>query len=123
MLVLGFVSAMVAWYSLKQESIEQDQTSMNQKLLILITIFIPAITSAALPPKYQNLKDLNVMTEFVKKHDRIMETLKSIDFKNRQVVYGDDCIASFDRAYKPKPKGWVGPADPLEFKESTCEVE
>lgn len=96
---------------------------MKSKLIILISIFIPAIALAALPPKYQNLKDLNVMTEFVKKHDRVMETLKSIDFKNRQVIYGDDCIASFGRAYKPKPKGWVGPADPLEFKKSTCDFE
>ncbi|MCL4111528.1 UNVERIFIED_CONTAM: hypothetical protein GTU68_002312 [Idotea baltica] len=88
-------------------------------LLILIT----SSSFAALPPKYQNSKDLDVMIRFVKDHTQVMSTLKSIDFKNFVVYFGSDCKAVFRRKHTPKPKGWVGPAGPLEFKSSTCSLD
>ena len=49
--------------------------------------------------------------------------LKKIDFEYKIVYFENDCSAVFARKYKQKPKGWVGPADPLEFKKSNCEIE
>ena len=93
-------------------------------MIATLSVFLYASTALAmLPPKYQNADDLSVMTGFVKKHDRVMETLKSIDFANYAVYFGDDCKAVFGRKAVPKPQGWVGPADRLEFKSSNCDLK
>ena len=90
---------------------------------MLATLFYASAAWAMLPPKYQNADDLSVMIGFIKKHDRVMETLKSIDFANFSVYFGDDCKAVFGRKAVPKPPGWVGPADRLEFKSSNCDLK
>ena len=79
--------------------------------------------SAALPPKYQNLKDLDVLVEFIKAHDMISSALKSIDLEKHTIIYRDGCVAKFDRKNEKKTEGWVGPASDLEFKESTCPIK
>ena len=95
---------------------------MKKIIASLLFILFPQCSIAALPPKYQNEKDLDVMIRFVKEHQQVMSTLKSIDFKKFMVYFGDDCKASFRRERTPKPEGWVGPADPLVFKSSTCSL-
>ena len=52
-------------------------------LVTFLTSFglVEQIVSAALPPKYQNLKDLEVLVEFIKAHDMISSALKSIDLE------------------------------------------
>lgn len=77
---------------------------------------------AALPPQYQNAKDLDVMVAFIKQHAAVMSSLRSLDFQAQVIHFGKDCQAIFGRASTPKPPGWVGPADPLEFKSSNCPV-
>ena len=93
------------------------------KKFILILIVISTYSLAALPPQYQNEKDLNVMIGFIKKHPKVISALKKIDFNAKIVYFDDECEAVFSRKHKPKPEGWVGPADPLEFKKSNCEID
>jgi hypothetical protein len=81
-----------------------------------------AASHAALPPQYQNAKDLDVMVAFVKQHAVVMSSLRSLDLQAQVIHFGKDCQAVFGRASTPKPPGWAGPADPLEFKNSTCPV-
>jgi hypothetical protein len=78
---------------------------------------------AALPPRYQNAKDLDVMVGFIKSHERVLSTLKSIDFEHYVIVYQNDCKAVFARKHVDRSAGWVGPAEPLEFESATCGVE
>ena len=91
--------------------------------LILILLTSSQLIYAALPPKYKNSKDLGVIVEFIKDHELILSTLKSIDFENYTVSYGNGCTAIFGRKEAPKPQGWVGPADRLEFKRSNCDID
>ena len=37
---------------------------------------------AALPPQYQNAKDLDVMVEYVKAHPAVAAAIRSIDMQN-----------------------------------------
>lgn len=90
------------------------------RILSLCLLLVSQITYAALPPRYQNAKDLDVMVGFVKEHPLILSSLKSIDFEYHTIHYGNGCTAIFGREQIQKPQGWVGPADPLEFKKSTC---
>ena len=76
-------------------------------------------TLAVLPPRYQNANDLNVMVTYIKEHDRIITLLKSIDFRNHTVYYGD-CKVLFGRKEIKRPAGMVGPVAPLEFKREIC---
>ena len=78
------------------------------------------MSHAALPPQYQNLKDLKVMVNFIEKNQTILSTLESIDFEKYTVHYNNGCVVKFGRKHSPKPLGWVGPADPLEFKSTSC---
>jgi len=96
---------------------------MKPKLLLFLLILASEVTYAALPPKYQKMRDLDVIVEFVKQHERILSTLESINIQNYTVHYGNGCVASFERKDIPKPEGWVGPADPLVFKKSTCPID
>jgi len=88
---------------------------------IILVIVQPAF--AALPPRYQNIKDLNVMVDYIKGHPNVASTLKSIDFLEYTIYFGNGCKAVFGRKSTTKPSGWVGPAAPLEFKESNCPIK
>lgn len=95
------------------------------KRIMFLSIFLLMAQSAfaALPPQYQNVKDLDVMVNYIKKHQEVASTLKSIDLSNYTVYFGDGCKAVFGRKSTTKPAGWVGPADPLEFKYSNCSMK
>ncbi len=95
---------------------------MKKFIVTLLILLISKYSFSALPPKYQNIKDFDVLIEFIKKHENVMSTLQSIDFENFVVHFGNDCKAVFERKVIPKLSGWVGPADPLEFKTSTCSL-
>ena len=96
---------------------------MRVVILSLAIVSCIGIAKAALAPHYQNERDLDVITNFIKIHPTIMSGLKSIDFQKYTVYFGKDCIAVFGRESTQKPPGWVGPADPLEFKNSNCPVD
>lgn len=83
---------------------------------------LPA-ANAALPPQYQNMKDLDVMVQFVRAHPSVAAELNSIDLGKYRIHFGNDCTAVFGRASTIKPPGWVGPADPLEFQDANCPVD
>jgi hypothetical protein len=98
-------------------------TSIMLKSLLLASALAPGITYAALSPQYQNTKDFDVIVNFIKQHKQVLSTLESIDFKDYSVHYGNGCVATFERKDIPKPQGRVGPADPLEFRKSTCPID
>lgn len=80
------------------------------------------VASSALPPQYQDAKDLDAMVAFVKKNEHVLLTLERIDFSKVSVYYNGGCEARFKRKGFPKFPGWVGPADPLVFYKSTCSL-
>ncbi|QUS61495.1 hypothetical protein [Synechocystis sp. PCC 7338] len=93
--------------------------------LITFSFFSMAIVQrapgiAALTPQYQNIKDLEVMVNYIKKSPNVAATLKSIDLENQTINYGQDCRIGFERKPSTKPPGWVGPAEPLQFKAVNC---
>lgn len=96
---------------------------MLKRVLLLVLVFSVQSSYAALHPKYQNMKDLKVMVGFIESHEKVLVTLEGIDFKNFTIHYNHGCKVIFGRRYAPKPAGWAGPADPLEFKKSTCEIK
>ncbi|MGE4403757.1 MAG: hypothetical protein AB7F61_19105 [Desulfobulbus sp.] len=95
-----------------------------KKFLFLSTILLIAQYSfAALPPQYQNIKDIDIMVDYIKKNEEVASTLESIDFLQYVIYYGNGCKAVFGRKSTLKPLGWVGPAEQLEFKKIICPVE
>ena len=87
----------------------------------LLLAALPAC--AALPPQYQNRRDLEVMLDFIQTHPRVEAGLNAIDLDTYTVRFAGDCIARFKREVSPKPAGWVGPADPLAFDSASCPVD
>jgi len=92
-----------------------------KKIIIALFLFV-GTTYGALPPEYQNLKDLDVMVSFISAKPNVLATLKSIDFENFTVYFAYDCKATFKRKVIERPYGWVGLAAPLEFDQSNCEL-
>ena len=93
------------------------------KIPAVLLLFLALPAQAALPPQYQNRRDLEVMLTFIQQHPRVEAGLNGIDLHAYTVRYERECIASFMRDVQPKPQGWVGPLDPLIFKESTCALD
>lgn len=96
---------------------------MKKMLSVMAVVLACGAARAALPPQYQNAKDLDVMVRFIGQHDRVAASLRTIDVVNFVVHYGDGCQAVFGRRVIPKAQGWAGPADPLEFKRSNCPLD
>jgi hypothetical protein len=94
---------------------------MKKTAALLLTLALPA--QAALPPQYQNRRDLDVMLAFIQQHPRVEAGLNGIDLDAYIVRYERECIATFERDVQPKPRGWVGPMDLLIFKASTCPLD
>lgn len=77
----------------------------------------------ALPPRYQNLKDLKVMYQFIEDHPVVAGQLKSIDVKKKIIYFSDNCEARFGRVSVKRKPGWVGPAAPLSFEQCNCDID
>ena len=88
------------------------------KKVIITLVLLSSQSFAALPPKYQNEKDLEVMVDFTLNHSKVISNLKKIDLEAKTIYFDTECYAVFGRKHSKKPEGWVGPADPLEFKKS-----
>jgi hypothetical protein len=93
--------------------------------IFISTLLMLLMTSsfAALPPEYQNEKDLNVMVKYINQNPKVISTLHSIDFRTKTVYFGDNCWAKFVRKEQHKPRGWVGPAAPMVFSKSNCKID
>lgn len=90
---------------------------MKPSVAFLLALAIVPSAWGALPPRYQNQRDLDALLAFVQAHPEVLEQLRRIDLEHREVHYGDGCVASFTRgAVPPMP----GPAPPLRFDRSTC---
>jgi hypothetical protein len=94
---------------------------MKKYTVLLFALALPV--QAALPPQYQNRRDLEVMLAFIQQHPRVEAGLNSIDLDTFTVRYERECIATFIRDVQPKPQGWVGPMDPIIFKGSSCALD
>ena len=96
---------------------------MNKRIMCLLTMVVVEPAQSALPPQYQNIKDLDVMVHFVKAHAMVAESLRRIDLDGHVILFGNDCKAQFGRKHVERPAGWAGPAEPLEFVKSNCPVD
>jgi len=92
-----------------------------KKTLLLFIVLYGHLTHAALAPNEQNITDLDVMIEYIKNNTDVASALKSIDLENYIIYLTDGCMVTFAREESVKPEGWVGPIDPLVFKNSTCD--
>ena len=52
---------------------------------------------AALPPQHHNARDLDVMVAFAREHPSVMASLRAIDLRGRRLLFGEDCVARFER--------------------------
>ena len=88
--------------------------------MLLISTAMPA--RSALPPQFQNRRDLEVMVDFINRHPKVARMLKIIDIRNATIEFDESCMAFFER----EPQQGIimpGPAQPLAFKSSNCAVE
>lgn len=82
-----------------------------------------SMVHAALPPQYQNLKDLEVMVAFVAQYPAVAGSIRSIDMWEHVVHFGEGCRAEFARQEVNHPQGWAGPQGPLVFSRSNCRLD
>jgi len=96
-----------------------------RKLLVTLIALTSLSASAALPPQYQNPKDLKVMTSYIYDNVDVLEGLKKINFWGKTIEFrtydGGECIAIFKRKERQLPPGWVGPAADLIYSHTECE--
>lgn len=96
------------------------------KNYLIIILLLPQLANAALAPDIQDKKDLKVMKNFVKAHAIIEVSLKSIDLQTYTIYFADDCEVKFTRVKNYTDEdiamGWAGPAGPLVFSSSNCNL-
>ncbi len=96
---------------------------INKKSVALVFLLCSSLAQAALPPQFQNEKDLDLMMSYVKSHPEVLASLQAIDLGVLTVYYGEGCSAEFTRKVVERPEGWVGPAEPLVLKRNFCPEE
>lgn len=96
---------------------------MTMRIVFVAMLVLTMDAGAALEPRYQNMKDLDVMIHFIKQHPVVLSRLKSIDFQAFTIRFGNHCEVTFTRESIPRPPGWSGPADSLRFKHASCPVD
>ena len=94
---------------------------MRSTAVVLAIALSPVAGFAALPPVYQNDKDLTVLVDFVRSHPLVLESLRSIDLQQRLVRYNVNCVARFNRP--PNQQAMPGPASALRYVGSNCPIE
>ena len=90
------------------------------KFSCLALCFFTGSAGAALPPDYQNEKDLLAIVSYIKSDHEVLSSLRLIDLPELTVYYGDSCRVQFARKLVKRDAGWVGPAEPIEFKAKEC---
>ena len=96
---------------------------INKKSVALVVLLCSGVVQAALPPQFQNEKDLDVMLSYVKSNPDVLSSLQAIDLGILTVYYGEGCSAEFTRKVVERPAGWTGPAEPLVLKKNFCPEE
>lgn len=92
----------------------------KKALLSFVILLCFSATQAALPPDFQNEKDLADVVSYIKSDHEVLSNLRVIDIAEMTVYYGDSCRVQFARKIVEREAGWVGPAEPLEFKSKEC---
>ncbi|MBT6501807.1 MAG: hypothetical protein HOK67_18125 [Deltaproteobacteria bacterium] len=91
-------------------------------LVIAVMFLLGQSASAALSPRYRNIRDLDSMVEFIKEHPSIAASLESIDFKNHTIHFTNGCKAVFVYPTLPAEREKLpGPGPSLEFKRPNCD--
>ena len=62
---------------------------------IPIIMILSNLLFSALPPLYQNDRDLNVILKFLEKHPIVKSGLNSIDFDAKVIYYNRECKVYF----------------------------
>ncbi len=89
------------------------------KLILFIALFFFSNGFSALPPQYQNERDLNSMVEFARGNMEVLKGLKSISLDPAEIIYlrgwpyPETCKIPFIRKASNRGRGWAGPAEPL----------
>lgn len=81
-------------------------------------------TLRALPPIYQDLRDMNDMQQALRDSDNVpFSGIQSINFDDNVVYFKNGCHAVFHRntSHAAHPPGWVGPAAPLVLGSIVCD--
>jgi hypothetical protein len=91
-----------------------------RKILALAIFILATAARAALPPQHHNARDLDVMVAFARAHPVVMASLRSIDLRERRVLFGQDCVARFER--EPVERPMPGPGPMLRLAGSNCPV-
>jgi len=92
-------------------------------LLGISLFFISMNAQSALSPTMMNVRDLNILVDFIEQHEKVAGTLELIDFSSYTVVFNHGCKAYFHR---PKASfltlSMPGPQPPIQFKSSSCSL-
>ena len=91
-------------------------------LVIAVMFLLGQSASAALSPRYRNIRDLDAMVEFIKEHPGIAAGLEFIDFKNHTICFTNGCKAVFGYPTLPAERERLpGPGPSLELKRPNCD--
>lgn len=87
---------------------------------------LTAQTLRALPPIYQDLRDMNDMQQALTAGDDIpFSGIQSINFDDNVVYFKNNCRAVFHRdiSHAASRRGYVGPSAPLVLGSVVCDEE
>jgi hypothetical protein len=92
------------------------------KTIMIISLFIVSMNAqSALSPTSLKLRDLNTLVDFIQQHDKVADTLESIDLLNYIVIFGRGCEVRFVRAKQSLlSSSRPGPQPDIQFEKSNC---
>ncbi len=83
---------------------------------MFLNVGLPA--QSALPPRYQNVNNLETMTKFIKQHPKVASFLEAVNVRDATIRFGSDCKVIFEY----QNTGLLG-SYPLVFKSSNCPID
>lgn len=97
--------------------------------LVLFFVMVQSLNAfAALPPQFQNSKDLGTMMDWLNlpENEVVLSHVKTISLENYSITYLNPnqegtCEVLFKREEVSRPRGWAGPASGLIFNKIACE--
>lgn len=95
----------------------------SKSLAATAALLLSSAASAALAPNYQNLRDIEVMVDFLRQHSYVAARVTSLDLRRNVIHFGKDCEAAFEREPRDTTKPPMpGPQAPLVFKSANCSL-
>ncbi|MGB1309932.1 MAG: hypothetical protein ACPG47_01920 [Leucothrix sp.] len=102
------------------KKLKKDFNAYRNRFFCFLLCFFASSSQAAIPSDFQNEKDLAEIVSYIKSHYEVLSDLRVIDLAELTVYYGDSCRLQFVRKVVKREAGWVGPAEPIEFKSKEC---